>query len=423
MHGATPRRAAGARPGRAPTRRSGPESRRAIPNGATKMAADARTRRLSAIVAIATVCSVAMGGGRFFSAGSQPKEHHRARATMERVQASERALPQESAAPRTHAEGKGRPLHLMELFQQAHGGAPTSHPQDYAPLRQVPASQVYPGAGAPAAGTITQHRRHRRRLQGTTVGVLDEASTVPLKIHVDWSQTDPATAKPYTVCFKVGDWFMWNTPSSSGPPCGNAAAHVPHTLSAFAAAQAAADGVTPCPGQSLGATLCDRNARAAGQNCWGVCVADDALDHSGSMLQWMKSEVAAAVSELEGFFQTRRRTANLTFTKDHGLFASQLGLGPPGEMCAKDANVVYQLPISDAYCTVGVDADVVCVGCCSVNARDILCAVCLVCLVCAVCVECAVCSWQCPALQVFVPMMMPKQQGVAGWGAWMMTGD
>lgn len=323
-----------------------------------KMADTPGTRRLPAIVAIATVCSVAVGGAGYFFAGSRYNVHH-ARATMERVQASERALPQELAAPRTHAEGKGRPLHLMELFQQAHGGAPTSHSQDYAPLRQVPASQVYPG-GAPAAGTITQHRRHRRRLQGTTVGVLDEASTVPLKIHVDWSQTDPSTAKPYTVCFNVGDWFMWATPPSSEPPCDNAAAHVPHTLSAFAAAQAAADGVTPCPGQSLGATLCDRNARAAGQNCWGVCLADDTLDHSGSMLQWMKSEVAAAVSEVEGFFQTRRRAANLTFTKDNGLFARLLGVGPPGEMCAKDANVVYQLPITENYCTVGVDADVVC---------------------------------------------------------------
>ena len=48
---------------------------------------------------------------------------------------------------------------------------------------------------------------------------MDASTTSPLKIHVDWSNTRPETAMPYTTCFQVGQWFKWEEPAGAAPPC------------------------------------------------------------------------------------------------------------------------------------------------------------------------------------------------------------
>mgnify|MGYP000105840077 CR=1 FL=1 len=39
---------------------------------------------------------------------------------------------------------------------------------------------------------------------------LNIATTAPLQIHTDFSQLFEETAVPYSVCWRVGDWFRWN---------------------------------------------------------------------------------------------------------------------------------------------------------------------------------------------------------------------
>ena len=57
--------------------------------------------------------------------------------------------------------------------------------------------------------------------------------------------------------------------------------------------------------------------------------------------------------------RARPRAGNLVLQNDEGIFAKALGRGPPGAMCAKDAQVIYKVPVAESYCTEGVDADVV----------------------------------------------------------------
>ena len=89
------------------------------------------------------------------------------------------------------------PLPLMERLKRhyAVSGHDHHHPQgdNYAPLPR-------------ADGT-------RRRTQDSGAGgMLSVESTLPLNIHVDFSNMQPANAEPYATCFAEGDWFKWNYP-------------------------------------------------------------------------------------------------------------------------------------------------------------------------------------------------------------------
>jgi hypothetical protein len=78
--------------------------------------------------------------------------------------------------------------------QQAFRATPR-HPQRYLPLAK--------------AGEVRRRlqRMHPENYAGDNNEVLDENNTHPLKIHIDWSSTRPATAMANRSCFRTGDWF------------------------------------------------------------------------------------------------------------------------------------------------------------------------------------------------------------------------
>ena len=80
------------------------------------------------------------------------------------------------------------------------------------------------------------------------------------------------------------------------------------------------------------------------QNCWGVCVEEDVLQQGeggedSEMRGWLVRKVSESVAEMEQMLRARPRTGNLVLQNDEGVFAKALGRGPPGAMCAKDAQV------------------------------------------------------------------------------------
>ena len=100
--------------------------------------------------------------------------------------------------------------------------------------------------------------------------------TRPLRILIDWGAFDPATAKPYSTCFNVGDWFKWNFPEKTGasrPPCLVADLGGITTYSEWVQGTQ-----NVCyPGQDRTSSMCDRRLDPTGQNCWGVCLEEDVL--------------------------------------------------------------------------------------------------------------------------------------------------
>ena len=158
-----------------------------------------------------------------------------------------------------------------------------------------------------------------------TTGELNIATTAPLQIHTDFSQLFEHTAVKYSVCWRVGDWFRWN----------------------FAA-------LPPGTGDT-----CNRLQDPAGQNCWGRCEEQDVL--TPVMRDWMIQKIRIAVNETQAYFRVRRRLAPLTFATTRGEYwrlYEELG-EPTAPSCAKDAALMYRLPINESYCAAGVDADAV----------------------------------------------------------------
>lgn len=161
--------------------------------------------------------------------------------------------------------------------------------------------------------------------QPSSTGQLNIATTAPLHIHVDFSQLYEDTAVPYSVCWRVGDWFRWNFASG-----------------------------TPGTGDS-----CNRQLDPSGQNCWGRCEEPDVL--TAAMRDWMIRKIGIAVNETQAYFRVRRRSAPLKFSTTRGEYwrlYEELG-EPAAPACAKDAALMYRLPIAESYCTDGVDADAV----------------------------------------------------------------
>ena len=158
-----------------------------------------------------------------------------------------------------------------------------------------------------------------------STGELNIATTAPLQIHTDFSQLFEETAVPYSVCWRVGDWFRWN----------------------FA----------PLP-PGAGDT-CNRLQDPASQNCWGRCEEQDVL--TPVMRDWMIQKIRLAVNETQAYFRVRRRVAPLTFSSTRGEYwrlYEELG-EPTAPSCAKDAALMYRLPIAESYCAAGVNADAV----------------------------------------------------------------
>ncbi len=221
--------------------------------------------------------------------------------------------------------------------------------------------------------------RARRRAQTTVTKVLTAENTAPLQIAVDFSgmyseatEHAPSFAQPYTGCFAEGDWFKWNYPESSSPPCTNTCAECKAAGAGSCDTACVFPGSTaPCGGSDAVDTrtfsptnpdgvLCNRQYDPSAQDCWGVCLREDVI--TDEIRTFMKSEVESVVAEVEALFRVRQRAGNMVLANSKGvysrLYESMEGVETDAE-CAKDARVLYRMPVADSYCTAGVDADVI----------------------------------------------------------------
>ena len=225
---------------------------------------------------------------------------------------------------------------------------------------------------------------HSRRRAQTSTNKLTLANTAPLKIETDFSglyNTQTAgvrsVARTYTGCFAQGDWFKWNYPSTASPPCassscaaclaagsGSCAAECVFPGSAAPCdsswtAGSAADSRTYVPNTNPDGIVCNRQHDPSAQDCWGVCLEEDVI--TAAKRTFIMTEVTAVITEVEALFRVRQRTGNMILAKSKGVYSrlyETMGVNTDAE-CAKDARVMYRMPVADSYCSVGVDADVV----------------------------------------------------------------
>ena len=100
------------------------------------------------------------------------------------------------------------PLPLFERLKREHGVHDRHHPQRYISDRR-------PGSSVGGSSDGGDSWRRAQESEGT----LTEETTQPLRIQSDFSAMYPETALQYSTCFEVGQWFKWNFPESSDPPC------------------------------------------------------------------------------------------------------------------------------------------------------------------------------------------------------------
>ena len=205
----------------------------------------------------------------------------------------------------------GCTTHRMQLLRQALRTVGRMHPQEYVAL----GNQVTAIDGSSA-----------RRLTTKGEGLLTLESTQPLRIHTDYSALNESTALPYSVCFRVGQWFRWNSPKAASPPASATAA---------------------------GAEICDRARPASEQNCWGLCKEEDTLTED--MRDYMIRTIDIVTSQMGSLLRVRKRAGNLKLSRDKGEFHQHSSVynGNTNTMCAKDAQLMYRLPIKPEYCSIG----------------------------------------------------------------------
>ena len=237
----------------------------------------------------------------------------------------------------------------------------------------------------------------RRGLQASDGGLLTEETTSPLEILVDTSNLYEDRAMEYTTCFRVGQWFKWNFPATSSPPCATATvASGRDTYDGWVAGDQ-----NGCPGTAadvyapgnLDGVMCNRQYDSSSQNCWGVCLEEDTLvtadqdpcagvsaseratsgcedicdaSEGGdptlcNMRDWAIKHINQVVSETEGYLRSRTRASNLRLEDSRGIYNHiYLENGIAEETaCARDAKLLYRVPVLDEYCTTGFAADVI----------------------------------------------------------------
>ena len=359
-----------------------------LPKPAPNNAASQATTRIVREQSVGMVCfilacsTVLLRVGIWCEDGAAQRVHD----AVARVQHPSRAKLLHSRRLGAESELSGLPF--AEQLRREHG-AKHVHPQNYAPL---------PTADEIFASSSDGDRRRRRRVQDEADGsveIMTVETTTPLTVHVDWSATNPATAKPYSTCFQQLQWFKWQWPERPDPPCVSPAGPAcsncpgvsscgstgPNTLACWMEAQL--NGFNPCGDNSIttfsaeqtDGVLCHRGYGPSVQNCWGVCLQEDTLN--ADILSYMEEKVGESVAELQTYFRVRPRTSNMKLLSDTGVYASwyQSKELDTTAMCAKDTQMLYRLPVADSYCNEGVDADL-----------------------------------------IFFPIMSQKTMGIGGWG-------
>lgn len=172
--------------------------------------------------------------------------------------------------------------------------------------------------------------RHRalhggRRLELTTT------NTNPIRLALDFTSLDKATAPQYSACFAVGDWFRRGLPRLQAPPT---------------------DGVPTC----------ERGANeyaSAKDGCWGLCAAGDVI--SAAMRSKVIGVVTVVASEMSAFLAVETASVSLKFSVDMGRYQRALTERgyTPVEGCAADCTALSSVAVAAVYCTTGVDADAV----------------------------------------------------------------
>ena len=288
-------------------------------------------------------------------------------ATLARVQAQAANITaHELGAADPHTAS---PLPLFERLKREHGVHDRHHPQAYS----IDA---------------------RRRAQGGG-GTLTQANTEPLRIEIDFSalfqikdrakpsaaahRPAPSTRLPYSTCFGVGEWFRWNFPSSSQPPCEKAqgwdSASSWESWTKTNQDSCGGSGGSVFGPDSREGDMCNRIYDSSAQNCWGVCLEEDVLRTADdkdcdankfkdptacNMRSWLMARVIENVREIESFYRVRKLEGNLKLTKSEGAYKqiyAKYNMG--GVECAKDARAMYRLPVAPLYCEEGVAAHTV----------------------------------------------------------------
>jgi len=316
--------------------------------------------------------------------GHKPREL----AALEKVEEESRKHEFDIKSSDRHYVSRGERLRLA----MGTDGDLRVHPQKYVPLEYGDNGFEFEGAA-----------KRRRTQDSSTSGALTESNTQPLKIHVLTDALFEETALPYSTCFKAGAWFKWGFPEKNGfaspPVCSPKCDKNGCTLSASESVYAtyAQSSQDPCAGTSLTGNnvyspsnptgrFCNRNYDPSSQHCWGVCLDRDVLqttDEPGckkktgkntfgsnevilqgdecNMRTWMINRINQYAPEAEALFRSRKRTQNLILSKDAGKYRATYAAynANTKSACAKDAQMVYFLPIPDSFCTVGIEADVI----------------------------------------------------------------
>ena len=200
----------------------------------------------------------------------------------------------------------------------------TTPPQSILPFHGLQGVDEHASDNVHAQQYAVGHRR---------LDVLTEANTDPIRLRLDFSALEEATAPQYSACFTVGAWFRRGLPPGGNTPPAN------------------------------GVPTCVRDANewsTASAGCWGKCEAQDIITADGRAR--VIAVATTIANDFRAFFSLKPVAGALQFGVSQGKYLAALqdkGYSPPSS-CAADCEWLNGVRADQAdYCTNGVAADAV----------------------------------------------------------------
>jgi hypothetical protein len=188
---------------------------------------------------------------------------------------------------------------------------------------------------APSRRRLSSHRQSKSRFledlekeEKENKGFLTEETTERLKIKFNSDALDSATARPFSTCFAVGDWYYTGPEKNMKPP---------------------KDGIVTCKECTM-ATL-----YTCSKSCWGKCESDDVM--TPELKEYLMGPLLQAKIQLESLLRVPKLKTPLKLSKKKGTYTalySGWGYDTEKEVCSADTYYLCQTKSPASYCEQGM---------------------------------------------------------------------
>jgi hypothetical protein len=157
---------------------------------------------------------------------------------------------------------------------------------------------------------------------------LTENTTERLKIKFNSDALDKATARPFTTCFAVGDWYYTGPEKNVKPP---------------------KDGIATCK------TCTQATQSTCSKPCWGKCKSDDVM--TPELKKYLMGPMIKAKIQLEKMLRVPKLKKPLKLSKKKGTYTALYrgwGYDTEKELCSADTYYLCQTKSPASYCEQGL---------------------------------------------------------------------